>query len=68
MERSEFGKLNWRDAIKAIIMTFSTSALTIVYQGLKNGNIDFKEAAIVGLTSAIAYILKNILEGDVEIK
>lgn len=65
METSSFGKLNWKDALKAVILTFVTSALTVVLQGLQNGLVDLKQALIVGLTAAIAYVLKNLLEGDV---
>jgi hypothetical protein len=58
---SKFGGLDWQDAVKALVLTVITSVLTIVYEGISNGAINWKAVGTIAATTAISYILKNWL-------
>jgi hypothetical protein len=55
--------LNSNDFIKGLIIAVLTSVVTIVYQTVSTGSlaIDWKAIATVALSSALGYIMKNLL-------
>jgi hypothetical protein len=55
--------LNTNDFIKGLIIAVLTSVVTIVYQTVSTGSlaIDWKDIATVALSSALGYIMKNLL-------
>jgi hypothetical protein len=61
--KSSFLNLNKTDFIKGLIMAVLTSVLTIVYNTISTGSfaIDWKAVSLAASTSAVAYIMKNIL-------
>jgi hypothetical protein len=61
--KSSFLNLNKTDFIKGLIMAVLTSVLTIVYNTISTGSfaIDLKAVSLAASTSAVAYIMKNIL-------
>jgi hypothetical protein len=61
--KSSFLSLSTKDFIKGLIVAVLTSVITIVYTSLQAGslNFDFKLIASTGLSSALAYILKNLV-------
>ena len=60
---STFLNLNVNDLIKGLAVAVLTSVLTIVYNTLQTGSLSFDWSAIAtaALTSAIAYLMKNLL-------
>jgi len=63
MKKSNFLRLHWKDAIKALLLAVLTSVITVILATLEAGSIDidWKNVGIVALTTALAYILKNWL-------
>lgn len=63
MNNSTFLNLNVTDFIKGLAVAVLTSVLTIVYNTLQTGTLDFDWAAIAttALTAAIAYLMKNLM-------
>jgi GTPase Era involved in 16S rRNA processing len=61
--KSTFLSLNTTDFLKGLVIAVLTSVLTIVYTSLQTGSLvfDWKTIATTALTSAIAYISKNLL-------
>jgi hypothetical protein len=59
---SDLGKLNWLDLGKGLIVAILSSILTVIYTTLQAGGLTFnwKEILTVGLTSAVAYLIKNL--------
>lgn len=55
--------LNVNDLIKGLAVAVITSVLTIVYNTLQTGSLafDWQAIATAALTSAIAYLMKNLL-------
>jgi hypothetical protein len=55
--------LNSSDFIKGLITAVLTSVVTIIYQTISTGSLtfDWKAVATVALTSALGYIMKNLL-------
>jgi hypothetical protein len=55
--------LNTTDFIKGLIMAVFSSVITIVYQTVEVGSLtfDWKSIGTIALTSAIGYIMKNLL-------
>ncbi len=52
--------LNWRDAVKGIIIAVLAAILTGLYQALASqAVIDPKQLLIVGATAGLSYIIKN---------
>lgn len=65
-QNAGFLDLNWKDAGKAVLMAFITAAVTALYTALQSGMIpstwaQWKTILIVGVTSALAYLVKNFL-------
>lgn len=60
---STFLNLNVNDLIKGLAVAVITSVLTIIYGTLQTGSLAFDWSAIAtaALTSAIAYLMKNLL-------
>jgi hypothetical protein len=54
--------LNTTDFIKGLVMAVLSSVITIVYQTVEAGSLtfDWKAIGTIALTSAIAYIMKNL--------
>jgi hypothetical protein len=61
--KSNFLSLNSKDFIKGLLVSVLTSVITIVYTSLQAGSFtfDWKAIAMAALTSALAYITKNLL-------
>jgi hypothetical protein len=60
--KSPFLNLNTADFIKGLIMAVLSSVITIVYQTVELGSFtfDWKAIGTMALTTAIAYIMKNL--------
>lgn len=60
---SKYFSLNSADFIKGLILAVLTSVLTIVYNTLQAGSLvfDWKSIGTTALTTAIAYLMKNLL-------
>lgn len=54
--------LNTNDFIKGLIMAVLSSVITVVYQTVEAGSLvfDWKAIGTMALTSALAYIMKNL--------
>lgn len=65
MNSSKFLGLDWRDALKGLIVAIMTAFLTALIPMLEAGTWPSKsqllQAAIAGVTAAAAYLLKNVL-------
>ena len=61
--QSSFLSLNTKDFIKGLVVAVLTSVITIIYTSLQAGSLEFnwKLIASTGLSSALAYILKNLV-------
>ena len=59
---SKFLNLNSTDFIKGLIMAVLSSVITVVYQTVEAGSLtfDWKAIGTMALTSALAYIMKNL--------
>jgi hypothetical protein len=59
---STFLNLNSSDFIKGLLMAVLSSVITIVYQTVEAGSLvfDWKAIGTMALTSALAYIMKNL--------
>jgi len=59
---STFLNLNTNDFIKGLIMAVLSSVITVVYQTVETGSLtfDWKAIGTIALTSALAYIMKNL--------
>jgi len=55
--------LNTKDFIKGLLVAVLTSVITIVYQTIQTGSLtfDWKAIGTMALTSALGYIMKNLL-------
>jgi VIT1/CCC1 family predicted Fe2+/Mn2+ transporter len=62
---SKFLNLDINDALKGFIVAFLSAALTGVVATLDSGmlptNAELKQAAVVGLTAGLSYLLKNLV-------
>jgi putative exporter of polyketide antibiotics len=54
--------LNSSDFLKGLIMAVLSSVITVIYQTVEAGSLifDWKAIGTMALTSAIAYIMKNL--------
>ena len=59
---STFLNLNSSDFLKGLIMAVLTTVITVVYQTVEAGSLvfDWKAIGTMALTSALAYIMKNL--------
>jgi hypothetical protein len=55
--------LNTADFIKGLLMAVLSTVITIAYQTVEAGSLvfDWKTIGTMALTSALAYIMKNLL-------
>jgi hypothetical protein len=62
MEQSTLFTLNTSDFIKGLLMAVLSTVITIAYQTVEAGSLVFDWTAIgtMALTSALAYIMKNL--------
>ena len=60
--QSTFLTLNNNDFLKGLIMAVLSTVITIVYQTVEAGSLvfDWKAIGTMALTSALAYIMKNL--------
>lgn len=60
--QSTFLNLNSSDFLKGLIMAVLSSVITVVYQTVEAGSLtfDWKAIGTIALTSALAYIMKNL--------
>lgn len=59
---STFLNLNTSDFIKGLLMAVLSSVITVVYQTVEAGSLtfDWKAIGTIALTTALAYIMKNL--------
>lgn len=62
MQQSTLFALNTSDFIKGLLMAVLSTVITIVYQTVEAGSLvfDWKAIGTMALTSALAYIMKNL--------
>ena len=62
MQQSTLFTLNTSDFIKGLLMAVLSTVITIVYQTVEAGSLvfDWKSIGTMALTSALAYIMKNL--------
>lgn len=62
MQQSTLFTLNTSDFIKGLLMAVLSTVITIVYQTVEAGSLvfDWKLIGTMALTSALAYIMKNL--------
>jgi hypothetical protein len=55
--------LNTSDFIKGLLMAVLSTVITVVYQTVEAGSLvfDWKSIGTMALTSALAYIMKNLI-------
>lgn len=65
MNNSTLFTLNWRDALKGLVMAFLSAALTGIYQLINDGMLldwaHLKPCVITGVGAMVAYLLKNFV-------
>ncbi|HNW49603.1 MAG TPA: hypothetical protein PKH79_00890 [Prolixibacteraceae bacterium] len=63
--KSNFLKLNVKDIIKALILTFITALLTGIYQLLQTGTLltweSLKPVVFSAIAAVLGYLIKNVL-------
>lgn len=66
MKNSKFLTLNSFDFIKSLLIAVFTSVISVVYTTVSNGSleIDWKAVATTALTSALAYLMKNLITNE----
>lgn len=57
---STLGLLNWKDALKGLVMAVLSAVLTIVITEIQAGQIDWNKVGTVALITTLSYILKQI--------
>jgi len=59
---SPFLNLNSTDFLKGLIMAVLSTVITVVYQTIEAGSLvfDWKAIGTMALTTALAYIMKNL--------
>lgn len=60
---SKFLTLNQKDFIKGLLLSVLTAVVTIVYNSVQAGSLtfDWKSIGVTALTTALSYLLKNLL-------
>jgi hypothetical protein len=60
--QSTFFNLNTNDFIKGLVMAVLSTVITVVYQTVEAGSLvfDWKSIGTMALTTALAYIMKNL--------
>jgi hypothetical protein len=58
---SKLFRLGWSDLVRGLIVTILASGLGALMEALQAGAIDWRNVAIVALSAAVGYIIKNLL-------
>lgn len=60
--QSTFLTLDTKDFLKGLVLAVLTAVITIVYTSIEAGNLafDWKAIGMTALSSALAYIMKNL--------
>jgi hypothetical protein len=63
---TKLGTLKLSDFWRGLIIAILTAPLTIIYQSIQAGSLDFdwKTILLVGVAGAISYLLKNLGTGS----
>lgn len=62
---SNLFKLNWRDAVKGLVVAVLASVLTFVYQSVTgNTAVDWNQVLQIAISSGLGYIIKNYFTND----
>lgn len=63
---STFLTLNSKDFLKGLVVAVITAVITIVYTSVQAGNLNFdwKAIGVTALSSALAYIMKNLFSNS----
>lgn len=63
---STFLTLNTKDFIKGLLVAVLSAVVTILYNTIQSGSLafDWKQIGVVALTSALAYIMKNLFSNS----
>ena len=63
---SAFLTLNSKDFLKGLVVAVITAVITIVYTSVQAGNLNFdwKAIGVTALSSALAYIMKNLFTNN----
>lgn len=61
---SKLFRLSWKDLLRGLIVTVLAAALGAIMEALRAGVIDWRNVAIMALSAAIGYILKNLLTDE----
>lgn len=63
---STFLSLNTKDFIKGLLVAVLSAVVTILYNTIQTGSLDFdwKQIGVMALTSALAYIMKNLFSNS----
>ena len=64
MENSAFGKLNWKDISKGILLAVLTAVYPSVQSFLNGGAFDWQEVGKFALSAFLAYLAKNLLSSE----
>lgn len=61
---SKLFRLGWKDLVRGLIVTVLSAGLGTLMEALRAGAIDWRNVAIVALSAAIGYIVKNLLTDE----
>ena len=64
MKRSKFLRLGKRDMINGLLIAVLSSVIVTLQQQLTTGTYSLKEIGIVALSTALAYLSKNLFENE----
>lgn len=66
MKTSPLFTINWRDAVKGLVLAVGTPVLLAVERLLDAGKVDFswKTLAMVGIGGGVTYLIKNFFTGQ----
>lgn len=69
MKTSEIFSLDWRDAIKGLLVSVITSVFTIIENTIQAGSLTFnwKNIGFAALAAGMAYLSKNFLTPSVTV-
>jgi hypothetical protein len=61
--KSQFLSLDSKDFLKGLILSVLSAVVTVLYTSIDSGTLtfDFKSIGMVALSTALGYIVKNLL-------
>lgn len=61
--KSQFLSLDSKDFLKGLVLSVLSAVVTVLYTSIESGNLtfDFKAIGMVALSTALGYIVKNLL-------